>query len=110
MLSRSNSAAAQLRRVGGKSRLSMDSRMTVHPPTDAPAPARPDASDAARTAARRRIVSWRRGPARDVLLVLLGAGLAIAAEEWRDARQRRARVDALLNHYRRALAMLAELR
>ena len=41
-----------------------------------------------------RLASWR--PARDILLVVLGAGLALAAEEWRDSRQRAARVRAAL--------------
>jgi hypothetical protein len=43
-----------------------------------------------------RMALWRSGPARDVLLVVLGAGLALAAEEWRDSRQRAARVRAAL--------------
>lgn len=38
----------------------------------------------------------RWAPARDVLLVLLGALLAIGADEWRESRQRRARVAAAL--------------
>ena len=70
--------------------------MTANALTDAPASTRPDASDNDGDAGRSRIASWRRGPARDVLLVLLGAGLALGAEEWRDARQRRARVAAAL--------------
>lgn len=43
-----------------------------------------------------RMASWLRGPARDVLLVVLGAALALAVDEWRDARQRAARVSTAL--------------
>jgi hypothetical protein len=54
-----------------------------------------DASPPAPSPARRRRTSVP--PAvRDVLLVVLGAALALAVDEWRDARQRAGRVSAAL--------------
>ena len=41
---------------------------------------------------------------RDVLLVVLGAGLALGAEEWRDSRNEHKRVDTALKSIRTELA------
>jgi hypothetical protein len=64
--------------------------------TGAPGPALPEVTEHTAGAGGSRRASWRRGPARDVLLVVLGAGLAIGADEWRDARQRADRVTGAL--------------
>src|SRR5262245_8568999 len=55
----------------------------------------PRSLDAAPTAGETR-ARWRRQIPRDVVLIVLGAVLAFASEEVRDARQRRARVDAAI--------------
>lgn len=71
--------------------------MTERALTEVPEPMRPDAGEkAAGSGGHRVAAAWRRGPARDTLLVVLGAALALGAEEWRDARQRATRVRAAL--------------
>jgi hypothetical protein len=75
----------------------METGITTHRRTDTAAPTGRDASETIGGTGHRRLALWRSGPARDILLVLLGAGLAVAAEDWRDTRQRRARVAAALN-------------
>jgi hypothetical protein len=59
----------------------------------------PDADPRARRAARARgwaaAAGWR-GLVRDVTLIVLGAALALGAEEWRDAREQRHRVELAL--------------
>jgi hypothetical protein len=48
---------------------------------------------------------WRAQVPRDVVLIVLGAVLAFAGEEWRDARHRRERVDVALESIRRELTL-----
>jgi hypothetical protein len=69
---------------------------TNHAPADTHAVLSTAGSTDAAASGSTRLSSWRRGPARDTLLVVLGAALALAAEEWRDARQRAARVTGAL--------------
>ena len=48
---------------------------------------------------------WRGQVPRDVVLIILGAVLAFAGEEWRDARHRRERVDVAIESIRRELTV-----
>lgn len=52
---------------------------------------------------------WRGQVPRDVVLIVLGALLAIAGEEWRDARHRHERVNVALESIRREIALNRDL-
>jgi hypothetical protein len=52
---------------------------------------------------------WRGEVPRDVLLIVLGAVLAFAGEEWRDARHRRERAEVAIESIRRELTLNRDL-
>jgi hypothetical protein len=61
------------------------------------------------SSSERQVPRWLARVPRDVLLVIAGAVLAFAIEEWRDARQRQARVDSAVASLRNELTLNREL-